>query len=98
MRNAACDCSRISFVLVQDFDFDLPEELIAQEPPLERSGARMLSLDRNTGECRDGMFVDFPSMLNEGDLLVLNNSRVIPARLFAQQVYAERPAATHCRD
>ena len=85
MRNAAFDCSRISFVLVQDFDFDLPEELIAQEPPLERSGARMLSLDRNTGECRDGMFVDFPSMLNEGDLLVLNNSRVIPARLFAQR-------------
>jgi S-adenosylmethionine:tRNA ribosyltransferase-isomerase len=70
-------------VLVQDFDFDLPEELIAQEPPLERSGARMLSLDRRTGACRDGMFVDFPSMLGEGDLLVLNNSRVIPARLFA---------------
>ncbi len=72
-------------MLVQDFDFDLPEELIAQEPPLDRSGARMLSLDRNTGECRDGMFVDFPSMLNGGDLLVLNNSRVIPARLFAQR-------------
>jgi S-adenosylmethionine:tRNA ribosyltransferase-isomerase len=72
-------------VLVQDFDFNLPEELIAQEPPLERSGARMLSLGRRTGECVDGMFVDFPSMLNEGDLLVLNNSRVIPARLFAHR-------------
>jgi S-adenosylmethionine:tRNA ribosyltransferase-isomerase len=72
-------------VLVQDFDFDLPEELIAQEPPLERSGARMLSLDRSTGECRDGLFVDFPSLLEEGDLLVLNNSRVIPARLFAHR-------------
>jgi S-adenosylmethionine:tRNA ribosyltransferase-isomerase len=72
-------------VLVQDFDFELPEELIAQEPPLERSGARMLSLDRRTGATCDGMFVEFPAMLNEGDLLVLNNSRVIPARLFAHR-------------
>ncbi len=80
-------------MLVQDFNFDLPEELIAQEPPLERSGARMLSLDRRTGECRDGMFVDFPSMLNEGDLLVLNNSRVIPARLFAYRSIQKGPQA-----
>jgi len=72
-------------VLVKDFDFDLPEELIAQGPPVERSGARMLSLDRRSGAIRDGMFVDFPSMLNEGELLVLNNSRVIPARLFAHR-------------
>jgi len=72
-------------VLVQDFDFDLPEELIAQEPPAERSGARMLQLNRRTGAFRDSVFLDLPSLLNEGDLLVLNNSRVIPARLFAHR-------------
>jgi S-adenosylmethionine:tRNA ribosyltransferase-isomerase len=80
-------------VLVQDFDFDLPEELIAQEPPLERSGARMLSLDRRTRVTHDGMFVEFPSMLNAGDLLVLNNSRVIPARLFAHRSIRKGPQA-----
>jgi S-adenosylmethionine:tRNA ribosyltransferase-isomerase len=78
-------CSRIIFVLVQDFDFELPEELIAQEPPAKRSGARMLTLDRRTGESTDRVFLDLPSLLNDGDLLVLNNSRVIPARLFAQR-------------
>ena len=89
--------NRISFVLVQDFDFDLPEELIAQRPPTERSGARMLQLDRRTGEVRDGVFLDLPSLLNEGDLLVLNNSRVIPARLFAQRSSSrarQRPTGT----
>jgi len=72
-------------VLVSDFDFFLPEEQIAQEPPLERAGARMLALDRATGAWQDGQFRDFPEMLREGDLLVLNDSRVIPARLFAHR-------------
>jgi S-adenosylmethionine:tRNA ribosyltransferase-isomerase len=72
-------------VLVQDFDFELPEELIAQEPPAKRSGARMLQLGRTTGEYTDRVFLDLPSLLNDGDLLVLNNSRVIPARLFAKR-------------
>ncbi|WP_446742759.1 tRNA preQ1(34) S-adenosylmethionine ribosyltransferase-isomerase QueA [Silvibacterium acidisoli] len=72
-------------MLVSDFDYELPEELIAQQPPAERSGARMLALDRATGSTSDRHFVDFPNMLREGDLLVLNNSRVIPARLFAKR-------------
>jgi S-adenosylmethionine:tRNA ribosyltransferase-isomerase len=80
-------------VLVSDFDFDLPEELIAQEPPAERGGARMLHLDRAGGAWpavagepwQDRMFREFPSLLRPGDLLVLNDSRVIPARLFARR-------------
>jgi S-adenosylmethionine:tRNA ribosyltransferase-isomerase len=72
-------------VLVSDFDFDLPEELIAQEPPAERSGARMLRLDRATGASQDGWFRDFPELLRAGDVLVLNDSRVIPARLLGQK-------------
>jgi len=73
-------------VLVSDFDFELPEELIAQQPPAERSGARMLRLDRGSGEFRDSWFRDFPEMLREGDVLVLNNSRVIPARLLGHKI------------
>jgi S-adenosylmethionine:tRNA ribosyltransferase-isomerase len=72
-------------VLVSDFDYELPEELIAQEPPAERAGARMLTLDRQTGAFEDRLFRDFPSLLRDGDLLVLNDSRVIPARLFAHR-------------
>jgi S-adenosylmethionine:tRNA ribosyltransferase-isomerase len=72
-------------VLVSEFDYELPEELIAQEPPAERAGARMLALNRQTGDWEDRMFRDFPETLREGDLLVLNDSRVIPARLFAHR-------------
>lgn len=75
-------------MLVSDFDYDLPGELIAQQPPAERSGARMLALNRATGKYADRMFRDFPEMLREGDLLVLNDSRVIPARLFARREQA----------
>jgi S-adenosylmethionine:tRNA ribosyltransferase-isomerase len=70
---------------VADFDFDLPEELIAQEPPAERGLSRMLALDRATGALRDGAFAEFPALLNAGDLLVLNDTRVIPARLYAHR-------------
>jgi S-adenosylmethionine:tRNA ribosyltransferase-isomerase len=70
---------------VADFDFDLPEELIAQQPPEERGQSRMLVMDRATGELRDSRFADLPSLLRPGDLLVLNDSRVIPARLFARR-------------
>ncbi len=70
---------------VSDFDFDLPEELIAQQPPAQRGQSRMLVLDRATGAFRDSSFAEFPALLNPGDLLVLNDSRVIPARLFARR-------------
>jgi S-adenosylmethionine:tRNA ribosyltransferase-isomerase len=70
---------------VADFDFDLPAELIAQQPPAERGSSRMLFLDRATGALSDASFADFPSLLHPGDLLVLNDSRVIPARLYARR-------------
>jgi S-adenosylmethionine:tRNA ribosyltransferase-isomerase len=70
---------------VADFDFDLPSALIAQEPPAERGTSRMLVMDRRTGTVRDARFAELPSLLNPGDLLVLNDSGVIPARLFARR-------------
>lgn len=70
---------------VSDFDFDLPPELIAQQPPEERGKSRMLVMNRTSGELRDAQFADFPSLLRDGDLLVLNDSRVIPARLYARR-------------
>jgi S-adenosylmethionine:tRNA ribosyltransferase-isomerase len=76
---------KILRVLVRDFDFHLPEELIAQQPPAERAAARMLTLDRATGAWADRHFRGLPELLRAGDLLVLNDSRVIPARLFAHR-------------
>ncbi len=71
--------------LVRDYDFPLPPELIAQQPPPARSGARMLTLDRASGALEHRHFTDLPGLLAPGDLLVLNNSRVLPARLFARR-------------
>jgi S-adenosylmethionine:tRNA ribosyltransferase-isomerase len=70
---------------VADFDYDLPEELIAQQPLAERGLSRMLVMNRATGAWRDTNFAEFPSLLQPGDLLVLNDSRVIPARLYARR-------------
>jgi S-adenosylmethionine:tRNA ribosyltransferase-isomerase len=83
-------------VLVSDFDFMLPEELIAQEPPTNRGGSRMLLVERATGAWRDDSFAHFPEQLRAGDVLVLNDSRVIPARLFGSRTLRldeEEPAA-----
>jgi S-adenosylmethionine:tRNA ribosyltransferase-isomerase len=74
-----------SDLLVSDFDFDLPEELIAQQPPAERGQSRMLVLDRGAGGMRDSEFSELASLLRPGDVLVLNDSRVIPARLYARR-------------
>ncbi len=70
---------------VADFDFELPAELIAQQPPAERGLSRMLVMNRATGALRDTSFSEFPALLNPGDLLVLNDTRVIPARLYAHR-------------
>ena len=75
----------MSELLVSDFDFELPEELIAQEPPAERGTSRMLVMERASGALRDASFAEFPTLLRAGDLLVLNDSRVIPARLYARR-------------
>jgi S-adenosylmethionine:tRNA ribosyltransferase-isomerase len=68
-----------------DFDFHLPPELIAQQPPEIRGASRMLVMNRETGALSDQHFADFPSLSQPGDLLVLNDSRVIPARLYARR-------------
>ncbi len=84
-----------SSLRVVDFDYDLPEELIAQQPPAVRGASRMMLLDRTTGAFRDSMFSQLPELLREGDLLVVNDSRVIPARLFARRtLQREREAPT----
>jgi len=70
---------------VSSFDFDLPKELIANHPPEERRGSRLLVLDGPTGQLSDRQFPDLMSELRDGDLLVFNNTRVIPARVFAQK-------------
>ena len=72
-------------MLVSDFDFHLPEELIAQQPLADRASSRMLHLDRRSGNFRDSAFREFPGLLRPGDLLVLNDTRVIPARLFGHR-------------
>ncbi len=66
-----------------DFTYDLPEELIAQQPLAERSASRLLKLDGTTGALTDRCMRDLPQLVAPGDLLVFNDTRVIPARLFA---------------
>lgn len=70
---------------VTDFSFELPESLIARYPQAERSACRLLSLDGNTGLLSDNVFTDVLNKLAPGDLLVFNNTRVIPARLFGRK-------------
>ncbi|MDD7758959.1 tRNA preQ1(34) S-adenosylmethionine ribosyltransferase-isomerase QueA [Aerococcus suis] len=65
-----------------DFDFELPEELIAQTPIPNRLGSKLLTLDAQTGDYQDGHFPDLADQLEAGDVLVLNNTRVLPARLY----------------
>ncbi|MFB9327225.1 tRNA preQ1(34) S-adenosylmethionine ribosyltransferase-isomerase QueA [Paenibacillus aurantiacus] len=66
---------------VQDFDFELPERLIAQTPLADRTASRLLMLDKTTGATRHGRFTDLAEQLRPGDTLVLNDTRVLPARL-----------------
>ena len=79
---------------VADFHFDLPEELIAQSPPPVRGSSRMLILDRAAGEYRDDFFRNLPPILHPGDLLILNDSRVIPARLYATRARSAQTQAS----
>jgi S-adenosylmethionine:tRNA ribosyltransferase-isomerase len=85
-----------SRVLVSDFHFDLPQELIAQEPLADRSASRMLHLDRETGRLDDTFFREFADLLRPDDLLVLNNTRVFPARLYGtRQGSRAQPLSPH---
>ena len=88
-------------VLVSDFNFSLPEDLIAQEPLSDRAASRLLQLNRSSGQLRDSRFRDFPDLLRSDDLVVFNNTRVFPARLYgrrsgaqAQPLSVQNPAAT----
>lgn len=73
-------------MLLSEFDFELPEELIAQEPPPVRGGSRLMSIDRASGTISHLAFADLPSLLRAGDLLVVNDTRVFPARLIGTRV------------
>ncbi|ABM24361.1 S-adenosylmethionine--tRNA-ribosyltransferase-isomerase [Shewanella sp. W3-18-1] len=70
---------------VADFSFDLPDELIARYPMAQRNASRLLTLDGNSGALGDKQFTDLLEMINPGDLMVFNNTRVIPARMFGQK-------------
>ena len=87
-------------VLVSDFDYELPDDLIAQEPLPDRAGSRLLHLCAANGAFVDRQFRDFPELLRPGDLVVFNNTRVFPARLYghrkgfkSQSISARNPAA-----
>lgn len=70
---------------VEDFDYYLPEELIAQTPLAKRDSSRLLVLDKKTGEYEDKHFYDILDYLEEGDTLVLNDTKVLPARLIGEK-------------
>ncbi|MFO4681099.1 tRNA preQ1(34) S-adenosylmethionine ribosyltransferase-isomerase QueA [Vibrio cholerae] len=70
---------------VSDFHFELPDELIARYPKAERTASRLLQLDGNSGQLVDGTFKDVLELVEPGDLLVFNNTRVIPARMFGRK-------------
>lgn len=71
---------------ISEFDFDLPDELIAQQPIEPRDASRMLVVDRKTQVYRDGLFTEFPKFFEAGDVIVLNNTRVFPARLLGHRI------------
>ncbi len=71
---------------ISEYDFELPAELIAQQPLAERDRSRMLVMDRQAGQWRDGYFAELPTMLSAKDVLVINNTRVFPARLLGHRI------------
>lgn len=72
-------------MLVSDFHYELPEELIAQQPLPDRASSRLLHLSKSTGSFEDRRFREFPRLLRPGDLVVFNNTKVFPARLYARR-------------
>jgi S-adenosylmethionine:tRNA ribosyltransferase-isomerase len=79
---------------LDELDYRLPREQIAQRPLDRREASRLLLLDRSTGVCEDHLFTEFPSLLRRDELLIFNNARVIPARLFGRRagVHAQPPS------
>jgi S-adenosylmethionine:tRNA ribosyltransferase-isomerase len=70
---------------LSDFDYELPRELVAQHPPETRDGSRLIVLDRSGGDIRETLFSNFPRFLQEGDILAVNETRVIPARIMCRR-------------
>jgi S-adenosylmethionine:tRNA ribosyltransferase-isomerase len=87
-------------VRLDELDYELPRERIAQRPLTDRAASRLLALNRASGECRDHLFSEFPLLLRGNELLVLNNTRVIPARLFGRRagVHSQRPSRATSRE
>lgn len=81
-------------MLVSEFHYELPEELIAQEPLADRAASRLLHLDRASGELRDRAFREFPELLRQDDLVVFNNTKVFPARLYGRRSGAKALAVS----
>ena len=79
-----------------DFYFDLPEELIAQTPLQQRDSSRLLTLDKKTGEVCHRHFYDILNELREGDCLIMNDSRVLPARLLGSRVHSDGTLGGAC--
>ena len=83
-------------MLVSEFHFDLPEELIAQQPLPDRASSRLLHLSAETGAFEDRQFREFPDLLRPGDLVVFNNTRVFPARLYGRRAgLKSQPLSPH---
>jgi S-adenosylmethionine:tRNA ribosyltransferase-isomerase len=85
---------------LDEIDYSLPPERIAQQPLDQRDASRLLVLDRSTGHFQDRMFAEFPELLHGNELIVLNNARVIPARLFGRRVgiHSDRPSRATRRE
>src|ERR1044072_2696047 len=71
---------------IREFDFDLPDDLIAQDPAADRSAAKLLHLDRASGSVAHTTVSALPTLLRAGDVVVVNNTRVFPARLLGRRV------------
>src|SRR5438093_10137755 len=85
MRRALAWLRRTRNMLKAEFDYSLPPERIAQAPAQPRGASRLLHLDGATGTMCDRQFADLPELLQSGDLLIFNDTRVIPARLFGSK-------------
>ncbi len=75
----------VIFMNIEDFDYELPENLIAQCPIKDRSSSKLLVLNKTTGEYQDMIFKDIVSLFKKGDVLVLNNTKVLPARIYGEK-------------
>jgi S-adenosylmethionine:tRNA ribosyltransferase-isomerase len=87
-------------MIVDDFDYELPDDLIAQRPTAMREASRMLLLDRHSGTWEDRAFAELPQLLRGDELLVLNDARVLPARLFGKRagVHSQAPSRKTMRE